>query len=135
MTAITIPMRSPWRRRSSRRTPKSVCSRGRSPRSGFRWRCARYAPFSARIGLLRLRGRRLPSNKLCATRSLGGREHHSVVGAAVAVGEHAADRVIALRVHAHRFAIPQLVADVKVDAFAHAELAIAVHMHSFPDLA
>src|SRR5665213_4624831 len=70
-----------------------------------------------------------------ARRPLCRREHHSVVGPAVTVGEHAADRTIALHVHTHGVAVPQLVANVKVDAFAHDELALAVDIDGFPDLA
>jgi hypothetical protein len=55
-----------------------------------------------------------------------------VVGPAVAVGEHAAHGVIALHVHAHRGIVPQFVADVEIDAFAHDELAVAVHVDGFP---
>jgi len=57
--------------------------------------------------------------------ALGRREHHSVVGPAVAVGEHAADRMISFHVHAHGVAIPQFVADMEMDAFAHDELPLA----------
>src|SRR5438105_1001705 len=53
---------SPWRPRCSRRRPKSACSRGRSPRSGFPWRCAKYVPSSGRIGLLPLRREKIDPN-------------------------------------------------------------------------
>jgi hypothetical protein len=39
-----IPIPSPWRPRCWRRRPKSACSRGKSPRNGFPWRCARSIP-------------------------------------------------------------------------------------------
>ena len=39
-------------------------------------------------------------------RPLGRREHYAVVGAAIAIGEHSADRVIALHVHAHGGVVP-----------------------------
>src|SRR5205085_12219244 len=67
--------------------------------------------------------------------ALGRREYYSVVGPAVAIGEHAPDRMIAVHVDAHRGAVPQFVADVEIDAFTHEELAVAVHIDGFPGLA
>src|SRR2546427_11299891 len=52
MISRRIRTPSPWRPRCSRRTPKSACSRGRSPRSGFPWRCARFVRSFVRIGQL-----------------------------------------------------------------------------------
>src|ERR1035438_7829721 len=76
-----------------------------------------------------------PTYGLCCRYHRRRREHYSVVGPAVAVGEHAADRMIALHVHAHRRIIPQFVADVEMDAFAHDELAVTVDVDGFPGLA
>src|SRR3954464_3413310 len=68
-------------------------------------------------------------------RALGWREYYSVVGPAVAIGEHAPDRMIAVHVYTHRDAVPQFVADVEIDPFAHEELPVAVHIDDFPGLA
>src|SRR6476661_7220727 len=68
-------------------------------------------------------------------RPFGRRIYHAVIGPAVAIREHAADRVIALHVHAHRIRVPQFVADVEVDAFAHDEMAVVLDVHGLPDLA
>src|SRR6266850_1101950 len=76
-----------------------------------------------------------PDHALRSSCALGRREHHSVVGPAVAVGEHAADRMISFHVHAHGVAIPQLVADMEMDAFAHDELPFGLHVDGFPHLA
>src|SRR3981189_3134625 len=59
MISRRIRTPSPWRPRCSRRRPKRACSHGRSPRSGFPWRCARYVPSSGRIGSGPLRGCRM----------------------------------------------------------------------------
>ena len=59
------------------------------------------------------------------------RKHDPVVGPAVAVREHAADRMIALHMHAHGLAIPQFVANMEVDAFAHDQYAFA-DLDGFP---
>src|SRR5205085_7112636 len=67
--------------------------------------------------------------------ALGWREYYSVVGPAVAIGEHAPDWMIAVHVDAHRGAVPQFVADIEIDAFADEELAVAVHIDGFPGLA
>src|ERR1700751_5714363 len=68
-------------------------------------------------------------------RAFGRREDDAVVGAAVTVGEHAPHRVIALHMHAHRFAIPQFVADVEIDAFAHDQVTVFVDVDQLPGLA
>src|SRR5258708_35081125 len=67
-----------------------------------------------------------PINGLRARRSFGRREYYSVVGAAIAVGEHAADRMIAVHVHAHGVATPQVAPDRENDACAHNDLPGAV---------
>src|SRR5580700_365776 len=72
---------------------------------------------------------------LCSRRSRGRREHHPVVGPAVAVCEHAADWMIAVHVDTHGVAVPQLVADLEIYALSQNELALAVHVDGFPDLA
>jgi len=54
---------------------------------------------------------------------------------AVAVCEHAADRMIALHVHAHASLSHNSSRMWKWIAFAHDELPLAVHIHGFPDLA
>src|SRR5882724_3669772 len=80
--------------------------------------------------------RSLPAmTNLRSSCALGRREHHSVVGPAVAVGEHAADRMISFHVHAHGGAVPQFVADMEMDAFAHDELPLTLHVDGFPGLA
>jgi hypothetical protein len=50
--------------------------------------------------------------RLCTRCPLGRREHDPVVGPAVAVCEHVADRTMPVHVHPHCVAIPQFVADV-----------------------
>src|SRR3954468_2542504 len=84
----------------------------------------------------------LPSGQVTNPRTFGlsrsaqgWRKYYSVVGPAVAIGEHAPDRMIAVHVNAHRDAVPQLVADVEINAFAHEELPVAVHIDRFPGLA
>ena len=138
-----------------RRTRRSACSRGRSRRSGFRWRCARYDRSSARTGrrgtqqLVGWDGaKRYPSQarscfgRWASVRSthptsglpsspLRPAETHAVIRPAIAVREHAADRMITLHVHAHRVVIPQIVADVEVDAFAHDQQPVAVDVDVF----
>src|SRR4051794_10212826 len=71
----------------------------------------------------------------CLGRALGWREYYSVAGPAVAIGEHAPDRMIAVHVDAHRGAVPQFVTDIEIDAFAHEELPVAVHIDDLPGLA
>src|SRR5579883_3663286 len=73
--------------------------------------------------------------ELSAGCALCGREHDPVVGATVAIREHAPDRVIALHPHAHRLLIPELVANVEMNAFAHDELAVVVDVDDLPGLA
>src|SRR5450756_2413469 len=64
--------------------------------------------------------------------SLSRRKHDAIVGAAIAVRKHAADRMIAVHANPHRRGIPQLVADVEVDAFAQDQLPLAVHIDGLP---
>ena len=52
---LRIPTPSRWNARCSRPRPKSASIRGRNPRSGFRWRCAKYAPSFGHIDRLLLR--------------------------------------------------------------------------------
>src|SRR6202035_5878977 len=82
------------------------------------------------------RGRYIRSDGgLCPGRSCRRREHHPVVGPAVTVREHAADRMIAVHVDAHGAAIPKFVADVEIHTFSQNKLSLAVHLDGFPDLA
>ena len=73
--------------------------------------------------------------ELRAPHALRGRKDHAIVGAAIAVGEHAPDRMIAIHVHAHLLRVPELVADVEIDAFAHDQHAVAVDLDGLPGLA
>ena len=73
--------------------------------------------------------------ELRAPHALRGRKDHAIVGAAIAVGEHAPDRMIAIHVHAHLLRVPELVADVEIDTFAHDQHAVAVDLDGLPGLA
>src|ERR1041385_2000793 len=100
-------------------------------------RRSRAVPTISRIGECRrvLVGTLRFAHPTCSRSALGGRGYYSVVGPAVAIREHAPDRMIAVHVHAHRDAVPQFVADVEIDAFTQEELPVAVHIDGFPGLA
>jgi len=55
MTFPRIRTQWPWKRRCSRRRPKSAYFRGRSQKNGFRSPCARYGRSFGRIDLLLVR--------------------------------------------------------------------------------
>ena len=60
------------------------------------------------------------------------REFKTVVGAAIPVGEHTADRMVTLHANPHRFRIPEFVANVEANALTYDQSPIIVEAHNVP---
>src|SRR6266481_2634557 len=112
----------------------SMAARGANERVGGQADSVPTTPTTLHMRWRASRKRAFAYPTMLCRRPLRLREHHPVIRPAVAVREHAADRVIAVHVHAHGVTIPQFVADVEIDAFAHDELSV-IHVDGFPNLA